>query len=109
MQDSKYYEILTLIVDTLITANVLTFGGHINLTPKWQINLTSGFDIRNKEITLTNVRVERDLHCWVLAFNWTAFPLIRQTYSIDLHVKSPILQELKLSRKQPPGTTTSVF
>lgn len=94
---------------TLITANVLTFGGHINLTPKWQINLTSGFDIRNKEITLTNVRVERDLHCWVLAFNWTAFPLTRQTYSIDLHVKSPILQELKLSRKQPPGTTTSVF
>ncbi len=94
---------------TLITANVLTFGGHINITPKWQMNVTSGFDIRNKEITLTNVRVERDLHCWVLAFNWTAFPVERQTYAIELHVKSPILQELKLSRKQPPGTTTSVF
>jgi lipopolysaccharide assembly outer membrane protein LptD (OstA) len=94
---------------TLITANVLTFGGHINITPKWQMNVTSGFDIRNKAITLTNVRVERDLHCWVLAFNWTAFPVERQTYAIELHVKSPILQELKLSRKQPPGTTTSVF
>lgn len=94
---------------TLLTANTLTIGGHINITPKWQVNVTSGYDLRNKEMTLTNVRVERDLHCWVLAFNWTAFPLNRQTYSIDLHVKSPILQELKLSRKQPPGTTTSVF
>ncbi|MCD8529187.1 MAG: hypothetical protein LRY27_04360 [Chitinophagales bacterium] len=62
-----------------------------------------------KKLTLTTVRVERDLHCWVLAFNWTAYPLIRQTYTIDLHVKSAILQELKLSRKQPPGTTSTVF
>ncbi|MEX0595747.1 MAG: hypothetical protein WD512_04535, partial [Candidatus Paceibacterota bacterium] len=71
--------------------------------------VTSGYDIRNKAMTLTNVRVERDLHCWVLAFNWTAFPLNRQTYSIDIIVKSHILQELKLSRKQPPGTAGSVF
>lgn len=94
---------------TLLTANALTISGHINITPKWQLNVSSGYDLRNKEMTLTNVRVERDLHCWVLAFNWTAFPLNRQTYSIDLHVKSAILQELKLSRKQPPGTTTSIF
>jgi lipopolysaccharide assembly outer membrane protein LptD (OstA) len=89
----------------VISTNSITFGGHVNITPKWQINLNSGFNVRDKEITLTNVRVERDLHCWVLAFNWTAFPVERQTYAIDLHVKSPILQELKLSRKQPPNTT----
>lgn len=94
---------------TLVTANSITFGGHINITPRWQLNLTSGYDVRNKAMTLTNVRVERDLHCWLLAFNWTAFPLNRQTYSIDLRVKSPILQELKLSRKQPPGVISSVF
>lgn len=93
-------------IDSLvISANSLTFGGHINLTPKWQINVNSGFNVRDKDITLTNVRVERDLHCWVLAFNWTAFPVERQTYAIDLHVKSPILQELRLSRKQPPNTS----
>lgn len=94
---------------TVVTANVITVGGHINITPKWAINVTSGYDIRNNDLTLTNVRVSRDLHCWVLAFNWTAYPLNRQTYSIDLNVLSPILQELKLSRKQPPGTTTDIF
>ena len=94
---------------TAVTANSLTLSGHINITPKWQINLSTGYDLRDKDLTLTNLRVERDLHCWVLAFNWTAYPLNRQTYSIDLHVKSPILQELKLSRKQPVGTTSSVF
>ena len=94
---------------TAFTANSLTLNGHLNITPKWQINLSTGFDIRDKDLTLTNVRVERDLHCWVLAFNWTAYPIERQTYSIDLHVKSPILQELKLSRKQPVGTTSTVF
>jgi lipopolysaccharide assembly outer membrane protein LptD (OstA) len=93
-------------IDSLVlSTNSLTFGGHINLTPKWQININSGYNLRDKEITLTNVRVERDLHCWVLAFVWTAFPVERQTYAIDLHVKSPILQELRLSRKQPPNTT----
>lgn len=94
---------------TLLVANALTFGGHINITPNWQLNVSSGFDIRNKEMTLTNVRVQRDLHCWVLAFDWTAFPLNRQRYEIDLHVKSEILQELKLTRKQPPGTLVPVF
>lgn len=89
----------------VVSANSLTFGGHINITPKWQINVNSGFNVREKEITLTNVRVERDLHCWVLAFNWTAFPVERQTYAIDLHVKSAILQELRLSRKQPPNSS----
>ncbi|MEZ4978441.1 MAG: putative LPS assembly protein LptD [Chitinophagales bacterium] len=94
---------------TVISTNVLTLSGHINVTPKWQINASTGYDIKNKDLTLTNIRVERDLHCWVLAFNWTAYPLTRQTYAIDLHVKSAILQELKLSRKQPPGTGSTVF
>ena len=26
---------------TLLTANALTIGGHINITPKWQLNVSS--------------------------------------------------------------------
>lgn len=89
----------------LFSLNSLTVVGHINITPKWQINITSGYNVRDKDLTLTNVRVERDLHCWVLAFQWTAYPIEVQTFAIDLHVKSPLLQELKLSRKQPPNRT----
>lgn len=96
--------------DTLnIATNSITLSGHINITPKWQVNLSTGYDIIRKDLTLTNVRIERDLHCWLLAFNWTAYPLNRQTYAIELRVKSPMLQELKLTRKQPPGSGSDNF
>jgi len=94
---------------TYFTANSLTLSGHLNITPKWQINLSTGYDLRDRDLTLTNVRVERDLHCWTLAFNWTAYPISSQTFTIDLHVKSPILQELKLTRKQQVGTSSTIF
>ncbi|MCB9226306.1 MAG: hypothetical protein H6578_03940 [Chitinophagales bacterium] len=90
---------------TNITTNSITLSGHINITPKWQVNLRTGFDVIRKDLTITTVRVERDLHCWLLAFDWTAYPLNRQTYAIELRVKSPLLQELKLTRKKPLGST----
>ncbi len=77
----------------------LSFDGNINLTPKWKLGFRSGYDFVAKKLTQTSLNIYRDLHCWQATFNWVPFGTI-QSYSIDINVKSSILQDLKLSRKR---------
>lgn len=87
--------------DTLITVQAINVSGDFNLTPHWKFTVSTGFDISRKQLTLTNISVVRDLHCWELIFNWTpplpTFP--NQQFSIILHPKSPTLKDLKLQRR----------
>lgn len=89
--------------DTLLLTQTLSFSGDINLTPNWKVAVNSGFDFRAKQITLTNVQVMRNLHCWELSFNWTAWPLQYQQFAIELRIKSAMLKDLKLTRRQNPN------
>ena len=77
----------------------VTFNGDLSLTPKWKISVTSGYDFTRKEMTLTSINVYRDLHCWEMRFNWVPFGF-RQSFSVDINVKSSILKDLKLSRRK---------
>ncbi len=77
----------------------LTFTGDINLTPKWKFAFNSGYDFVSKKLTTTSVQIYRDLHCWQMNLTWIPFGTM-QSYSIDINVKSSILQDLKLSRKR---------
>jgi len=81
----------------------ITFNGDFSLTPKWKFTFNSGYDIKAKRPSITTVGINRDLHCWDMAFNWTPFSgsaLRSGNYSFDLRVRSAILQELKLSRRR---------
>lgn len=86
--------------DTILLTQTLYVDGDVNLTPKWKIGISSGFDFRAKQPTLTNLRVMRDLHCWELNFNWTAFPVAYQQFLIELRVKAAMLKDLKLTRRR---------
>jgi LptD protein len=87
-----------------VIVSAVTFNGNLKLTEKWNFRLQSGYDFIYKGITLTNISIQRDLHCWEAAFNWTpaASPYYGRasSYSFDLRVKSALLQELKLSRRR---------
>ncbi|GAB3577400.1 putative LPS assembly protein LptD [Spirosoma luteolum] len=81
----------------------LTLTGDLSLTPKWKITFNSGYDFQFKRPTLTTIGINRDLHCWEMAFNWTPFSgsnIRSGNYSFDLRARSSILQELKLSRRR---------
>lgn len=84
---------------TETTTQSATFNGDISLTKKWKISLTSGYDFTNKKMTLTSINIYRDLHCWEMRVNWVPFGF-RQSYSIDINVKSSVLKDLKLSRRK---------
>jgi lipopolysaccharide assembly outer membrane protein LptD (OstA) len=81
------------------TTQSLNFNGDIRLTPKWKIGFNSGYDFKNKDLSFTRVNINRDLHCWELAFDWIPFGF-RQSYTLTLRVKSPVLKDLKIDRKR---------
>ncbi len=77
----------------------LSANGDFNLTPKWKVQFNIGYDFRNNGISLPDFSIYRDLHCWDMSIRWVPFGP-RQSYSVNLRVKSSILQDLKLSKRR---------
>ena len=86
--------------DSLILSQYLKVNGDFNLTAKWKVAINTGFDFTKKELTVTQVKVVRSLHCWELDFDWTAWPLNYQQFAIELKIVNPTLQDLKLTKKR---------
>ncbi|PHS54781.1 MAG: hypothetical protein COB01_00510 [Lutibacter sp.] len=84
-----------------ISSNSLMFSGDIELTPKWKVGVSSGYDIKNKGFSYTQLRFSRDLDSWKLNFNWVPFGT-RQTYYFFIGVKSSMLSDLKYDKRKVP-------
>ncbi|UIR56442.1 LPS-assembly protein LptD [Sphingobacterium sp. SRCM116780] len=88
-------------LESTITSTI-NIHGDFSLTPKWKVTFNSGYDLKAKEITLTQFNIYRDLHCWDMAFGWTPFGRY-QSYNVTIRAKSSILQDLKLSKRNSSG------
>lgn len=77
----------------------LGINGNVSITPKWKVEFRSGYDFKQKKISMTEFRILRDLHCWHMSFQW--IPLgPRKSWSFTLNVKASVLQDLKLDKKK---------
>jgi hypothetical protein len=74
--------------------------GDVSLSAAWKVTYSTGFDFGSQEITMTNLGIARDLHCWTLRLNRTPFGRFQQ-YNFTIAVKSSILSDLKLERRKP--------
>ena len=79
-------------------SQIINFSGDLSLTPKWKLTFQSGYDIKNKEVTSTSFSVTRDLHCWEMTFNCMPFGQ-HQSYNFEIHVRSSLLRDLKLTKR----------
>ncbi|QJD97844.1 LPS-assembly protein LptD [Mucilaginibacter robiniae] len=84
---------------TKTISNTINASGDVNVTPKWKVQYTTGFDVKAAKITTTSFSIYRDLHCWDLSFRWLPFGYYK-SFSVDLRVKASILQDLKLSKRK---------
>jgi hypothetical protein len=85
----------------LISTNTLRFNGNIELTPKWDITYSSGYDILNKGLSFTRLGFARDLDSWRMSFSWT--PLgNNSSYFFFIGVKSSALSDLKYDQRKVP-------
>jgi hypothetical protein len=85
--------------DTTVLSQNLTFGGDFNLTPRWKVTFSSGYDFESKSLTITSIDIYRDLHCWEMRLGTIPFGP-RKSYNFTLSVKASILQDLKLVRRR---------
>ena len=76
------------------SSHSLMFSGDIELSPRWKVGGSSGYDFKGKGFTLTQLRFERDLKSFVMRFNWTPFGTYKRWYFF-IGIKSSILKDLK--------------
>ncbi|MEO9891319.1 putative LPS assembly protein LptD [Aurantibacter sp.] len=76
------------------SSHSLMFSGNIELSPRWKVGGSSGYDFKNQGFTLTQLRLERDLKSFTLRFNWTPFGTYERWYFF-IGIKSSLLSDLK--------------
>ncbi len=76
----------------------INMSGRISLTPKWDINMSSGYNFDRKEISHTNLRIARNLHCWSMSFNMVPFGTYK-SYFFSIAVNSSLLRDLKYEKR----------
>ena len=81
--------------------NSLMASGDIDITPKWKLGVSSGYDFKNKGVTYTQFRFDRDLDSWNLNFSWV--PLgTRTSWYFFIGIKSGLLSDLKYEKRREP-------
>ena len=84
-----------------ISNNSLMISADVGLTPKWDVGISSGYDFKNKGVTYTNFRIERDLDSWVMNLAWTPFG-DRQSWFFFIGIRSGMLSDLKYDKRREP-------
>ncbi len=86
---------------SIVSASILLNNFDFNLTPKWKIGVSSGYDFTAKQLGITTISAIRDMHCWEFRVSYTPISNIGQAYLIEIRPKSALLQDLKLTRNKP--------
>jgi len=80
-----------------LTADI-SMNGSISLTKKWDLNLSTGYNLEEGEISHTNLRVNRNLHCWNMSFNISPFGLYK-SFFFSIAINSSLLRDLKYDKR----------
>ncbi len=83
-----------------ISSQSLMFSSNFELSPRWRIGLSSGYDFKNKGVTLTQLRFQRDLESWRLSFNWTPIGSIHTSWYFFIGIKSSLLSDIKYEKRR---------
>jgi len=77
----------------------LSVTGNVTLTKKMGITYTSGYDFSRHEITMTQIGISRDLHCWDMSLNWIPNGTMKM-WNFTIRVKAAVLSDLKYERRK---------
>jgi lipopolysaccharide assembly outer membrane protein LptD (OstA) len=84
-----------------IIGNSLMISGNIDISPKWKLGVSTGYDFVQQGVTFTQLRFERDLLSWRMDFNWTPFGE-NAFWGFFIGVKSGMLSDIKWDKRTQP-------
>jgi lipopolysaccharide assembly outer membrane protein LptD (OstA) len=87
-----------------ISSSSLMVSANTQLTPKWKVGVSTGYDFVNNGVTPTQLRLERDLLSWRMDFNWVPFG--PYTYwGFFIGIKSGVLSDIKWDKRSSADRT----
>lgn len=75
----------------------LNLTGSFEPTNKWNVRYTLNYDIANWQLSYTNLKFVRDLHCWEFSFDWTPTGN-RKGFYFSIRARAAELQSLKIEK-----------
>jgi lipopolysaccharide assembly outer membrane protein LptD (OstA) len=85
-----------------ISSQSLMMSANFELSPRWRVGASSGYDFKNKGVTLTQFRFQRDLESWQMSFNWTPIGSINTAWYFFIGIKSSVLSDIKYDKRREP-------
>lgn len=84
-----------------IIGNSLMVSGNIDLSTRWKMGVSTGYDFVQNGVTFTQLRFERDLLSWRMDFNWVPFG-DNQFWGFFIGIKASVLSDLKYDKRSLP-------
>ncbi|MEZ4857722.1 MAG: putative LPS assembly protein LptD [Flavobacteriaceae bacterium] len=83
-----------------ISSQSLMMSSSVDLSPKWSVRVSSGYDFKNKGVTLTQLGFVRDLDSWTMRFNWTPIGARNTSWNFFIGIKGSILSDIKYDKRR---------
>ena len=83
-----------------ISSQSFMMSTNMELAPRWTVGVSSGYDFKNKGVTLTQFRFQRDLESWQMSFNWTPIGSINTAWYFFVGIKSSMLSDIKYDKRR---------
>lgn len=84
-----------------IGSHSLMMSGNIEMAPRWKVGFSSGYDFKQKGVTFTQLRFERDLESWRMSFNWVPYGT-NSYWGFFIGISSSVLSDIKWEKRQLP-------
>ncbi len=97
VEDRSNFDEANMAYKKKFTADI-SLNGNLELTEKWSINFSSGYNLDRQELSHTNLRINRDLHCWSMSFNLVPIGTYK-SYFFTIAVNSSMLKDLKYDKR----------
>lgn len=81
-----------------IIGNSIMISANTDLTPKWKIGVSTGYDFVQNGVTFTQLRFQRDLLSWRMDFTWVPFGLY-SNWGFFIGIKAGILSDIKYDKQ----------
>ncbi len=87
-----------------IVGNSLMVSANVDVTPKWKVGISTGYDFVQNGVTFTQFRFERDLLSWRMDFNWSPFGA-NAYWGFFIGIKAGVLSDIKWEKRTQPDRT----
>lgn len=82
-----------------ISGNSVMVSVNTDVSPKWKVGVSTGYDFVNKGVTYTQFRFERDLLSWRMDFNWMPYSTTGSNWNFFIGIKSGVLSDIKWEKR----------